>query len=483
MKTKLLFILCCLPLFILYAKPITIKGHIEGALPENLYYTAPVNGSLEFDIYYTAPVDAKGNFEITTDSNEATFIDIYYNYKPAGCFIVQPGGQYGIIITESGGKITFDITGTEAALHKRYNTLVDTYRIVQAINLAREALKNESSPQKLKAFFDDKLKSDLTVLDVASLPKDIRELLNRERVCFYAVALDNAILLKHIGKEREKSGRDLSGYDALWKELYKEHSPGGAFIKKLPLGYTFLKGYRGYKLYEAAGFDGTKIQNNNSLLEYYRQGAALMPAQNAEYYFAAGLYSSIYEGQKEESAIAAYNYFKEQYPNSGYIPCLEPKMAPIISFFAESSALPEDAELVEDYASINTVEELIKKFKGYKLYFDVWATWCGPCREEFKYKDELYRLLGKHGVSVIYISIDDDDKHETWLKMIGLYGLEGYHIRANPELNKDLRKLFNNNGSMLIPWYILVDKDGAIAAKHAPPPSDMGKLEAAVNKI
>lgn len=60
--------------------------------------------------------------------------------------------------------------------------------------------------------------------------------------------------------------------------------------------------------------------------------------------------------------------------------------------------------------------------------------------------------------------------------MIKFYNLEGYHIRANKELNSELREIFNPDGPLSIPWYILIDKNGNIVKKNASRPSDIGEL-------
>ncbi|WP_116786948.1 hypothetical protein [Flavobacterium psychrotrophum] len=101
MKTKLKFLLLFLSALSATAKITIIKGKIKGKLPEVLRYTAPVNGASGFDIYYSAKVDKLGNFEIKTDINEITFIDIHYNYFNAGNLVVVPGGVYNITITKT----------------------------------------------------------------------------------------------------------------------------------------------------------------------------------------------------------------------------------------------------------------------------------------------------------------------------------------------------------------------------------------------
>ena len=40
----------------------------------------------------------------------------------------------------------------------------------------------------------------------------------------------------------------------------------------------------------------------------------------------------------------------------------------------------------------------------------MWATWCGPCRAEMPELDSLARAYGPSGLSVVGISIDEDEQ-------------------------------------------------------------------------
>ena len=48
----------------------------------------------------------------------------------------------------------------------------------------------------------------------------------------------------------------------------------------------------------------------------------------------------------------------------------------------------------------------LASFKGRVVVLDVWATWCGPCREEFPSLDRLQTQLKGKGVSVVPVSVD-----------------------------------------------------------------------------
>jgi hypothetical protein len=95
----------------------------------------------------------------------------------------------------------------------------------------------------------------------------------------------------------------------------------------------------------------------------------------------------------------------------------------------------------------------------------------------------LTSLLQKNNIQILYISIDRDQDSIQWKNMIKFYNLEGYHIRANKEFQAELIKIFDSNGSISIPWYILIDNNGTIIKKHAKRPSQINELEKEINEI
>ena len=62
--------------------------------------------------------------------------------------------------------------------------------------------------------------------------------------------------------------------------------------------------------------------------------------------------------------------------------------------------------------------------------------------------------------------------------MIKYYNLDGYHIRANEKLTKDLTEIIG--GRYGIPRYLLIDENGNIVNKMAEPPS---RIELLHNQI
>ena len=48
--------------------------------------------------------------------------------------------------------------------------------------------------------------------------------------------------------------------------------------------------------------------------------------------------------------------------------------------------------------------------RGRVVVLNMWATWCGPCRAEMPELDSLARAYGPSGLSVVGISIDEDEQ-------------------------------------------------------------------------
>ena len=141
-----------------------------------------------------------------------------------------------------------------------------------------------------------------------------------------------------------------------------------------------------------------------------------------------------------------------------------------LELYKKWSQLPVNIEEID----VKGIKELIKNDSTGKLrLINVWATWCGSCKVEFKDKDKLTDLLKSKGIEILYISIDEDNRDNAWKNMIKYYNLHGYHLRANGKLSAELRLLQNPKGGFYIPWHILLDENGNIVKD----PSAIAELE------
>ena len=128
---------------------------------------------------------------------------------------------------------------------------------------------------------------------------------------------------------------------------------------------------------------------------------------------------------------------------------------------------------------MNTLKELFSLdcFKGYRLYIDLWATWCLPCKAEFLRKTESDAIAKKYNVKLVYLSIDEANFKNRWESDIFKFNLNGYHFIANESLMKDIEKVIYKNHPIAIPQYLFINEKGEIINYNAPRPSAVNEIE------
>jgi len=134
-------------------------------------------------------------------------------------------------------------------------------------------------------------------------------------------------------------------------------------------------------------------------------------------------------------------------------------------------------KILPNYDKINSISQLLDSFKARPVFVDLWATWCSPCFEEFKYSDSLYKFLKGKGIDLVYVSFDKDKDDTLWRNKLKEYGLFGTHIRANNLLRDNITTMiWGGIDAYSIPNYLLFDKDKKLLNKHSLPPSTGLKL-------
>jgi thiol-disulfide isomerase/thioredoxin len=142
-----------------------------------------------------------------------------------------------------------------------------------------------------------------------------------------------------------------------------------------------------------------------------------------------------------------------------------------------SQVKDNNIEIVKGYEQINTIQNLLSHFKGRPVFVDLWASWCDPCKEEFKFSPNLYLELKKRNIEVLYISIDKDPLVVAWKKDMQNFKLAGNHVKANKALRDELTTLiWGGVDAFSIPNYMLFDGRGNLLLKSTLAPSTGTKL-------
>jgi thiol-disulfide isomerase/thioredoxin len=151
---------------------------------------------------------------------------------------------------------------------------------------------------------------------------------------------------------------------------------------------------------------------------------------------------------------------------------------------AHSQSSDNQVKIIKNFTNISSIKDLLFPFKGTPVFIDLWASWCEPCKDEFKFSPELYNQLTKRRIKIIYISIDKDNQDSTWKADIYRYKLDGYHLKASKALRDELTTLvWGGIDIYSIPQYLLFDPDGKLIAKEISAPSTTIALYHQIDEI
>jgi len=112
-------------------------------------------------------------------------------------------------------------------------------------------------------------------------------------------------------------------------------------------------------------------------------------------------------------------------------------------------------------------ERSLADWRGRTVLFNLWATWCVPCRREMPALDALQKRLGGPDFEVVAVNIDTRnlDKPKAWLKEAGVTDL-AYYTDASAQVFQELKAVGKAIG---MPTSLLVDGNGCEIASLSGP--------------
>lgn len=195
-----------------------------------------------------------------------------------------------------------------------------------------------------------------------------------------------------------------------------------------------------------------------------------MPMGSKQYYFAHQMYQGV-KYSPIASSKEKYDNFVANFPDSDYNKFLKKTLDKKISLSSGHPAI--DFPI---YGADN-VKGKLSDLKGKVVYVDFWASWCGPCKVEFKHNSEIKKHFKGKDVAFVYVSIDEDEA--AWKEAMKKYHLVGYHNRVSG-WKGDIAKDYNINS---VPSYFIIDKEGNFAVDTAPRPSNTEKLIETIEEL
>ncbi len=119
---------------------------------------------------------------------------------------------------------------------------------------------------------------------------------------------------------------------------------------------------------------------------------------------------------------------------------------------------------------INGNQYSLADFKGKYVYIDLWATWCGPCKKEAPFFEELSEIYKEKDIHFINLSTDSD--REAWEDYLTEENKKGIQIILDPSSS-----FLEDYMVIGIPHFIMLDKEGKVLNSQMTRPSNPGTKE------
>ena len=446
-----------------------------------LIYSVPMSGTMYQGFIDSLKVNETGKFEVNLTITCPSFVTIFdkSNTNRVKLLLEQGNNYYVSMMPQK----NIQITGANEKGQMLYTTLPNPTFV--EMELMKWLANNDAPFISVHHQINDLKQADLTkfkeLLDNNEITKSYFDLIQKDRDCYYASLEARFLIIKSSKSYQLRFGNDEDNLSDYLKDIYEQYPPNDKSL----LFSSFWPEYAMWFIeeYKQRDFDIMKIRDegmyNTHIInesKNYLSGKSLEFFQARYLHFES--YNGTFKGNFNYEFVSLFEQFEKDYPQSEYSKYIKPYIEEIINFRQIIIDKPYNPAMLfmNNYENINTLEEAIKPLRGKKIYIDVWATWCGPCKREFEHNEALKVILAENDVQQLYISIDSDEKDQQWKYEIKYYHLLGTHIRTNKELYYDLMKQFDKNAAtpyIAIPWYILVDETGNIIEEHTKRPSEL----------
>ena len=493
---------------IVYYHP-TIEGIYT---PYWIEVTPSGNGTFRIEYenegYGNVRISYKGiGYRFFHDSDSKIYFEI--KEKPEGARKRIAGERIFVVSDSIKQLMTVKIIGDYEEINRFYNeNMRASFFTTQMVdgNYYSRLIYNASTPLAVMAIVDSLTRLEIDQInrlpwrlnmedpDMQKKDAEIRAFLINEVHAFYGAIFLNGMFLKrkeHVIKLMTDSTTIPDIYNRKWevliekmaaemKENLKATPNSPDYIQFMEsMAYT-LSSYQQYDFPQ----DPTVTLDQMVFDRVFGYDTMLFRNERAQFAYALGGLQRFLNDQLFYSPALLHAYYDLQtkHPNSRNLAFYVPKIEELkTSLTASSTSFSEGKIIRKNYLFFN---DLIQRFAGQNLLIDIWATWCHPCIEDFKYKDSISAFVGNGDLELLYISIDKPQWADRWKQSIRINKLAGNHFRADADFIADMWDVIGDYKGT-IPRYVLIDKRGKIYKRTAARPGQgsllVRQIESLVN--
>jgi cytochrome c biogenesis protein CcmG/thiol:disulfide interchange protein DsbE len=112
-----------------------------------------------------------------------------------------------------------------------------------------------------------------------------------------------------------------------------------------------------------------------------------------------------------------------------------------------------------DIMRSDTELKTLSDYRGQVVLLNIWATWCGPCKQEMPSMERVHQRLRNEGLAVVAVSIDAPGMEPAIREFVREYGLTFDVLYDRTEL---FRNVYRYTG---VPETYIIDREGIIRRK------------------
>jgi peroxiredoxin len=123
---------------------------------------------------------------------------------------------------------------------------------------------------------------------------------------------------------------------------------------------------------------------------------------------------------------------------------------------------PVKVELVEAEA----LKAVRRNAAGKVLLVDFWATWCGPCIQQFPEFQTMYRMYRRRPFALVTVSTNFPDEKKGVMAALEQQHASSRNLLFGTTDNYGLMAAFDPEWNAAVPYTVLIRPDGSVAYKH-----------------
>ena len=131
----------------------------------------------------------------------------------------------------------------------------------------------------------------------------------------------------------------------------------------------------------------------------------------------------------------------------------------------KSPGIPGTGDSAPDFKLINLSAETVQlsDLAGRAVVLNFWATWCPPCRREMPLLDELQKMYGDKGLSVIGLNINEaSERVKSYVDSAKVsYPIWVDAPSGTPGFDRT-QDIFSSYGAVGLPTTLFIDREGVI---------------------